>query len=246
MESIQLFLKDVKLGGKQTHLNLTLFPLLASDAGEPDYLILEGALAQGVVEITEVNQGGSVPDLKLINKSTSKLLVVDGEELIGAKQNRIVNASFLIAGQTEIPIPVSCVEQGRWAYRSQKFAYGEKVMPPSMRREHQKVVAMSLDEGVGYRSNQGMIWKELAMKSERMAAHSATGAMADLFEGQKDRLGEYVKAFRLVDCQIGAVFAINGKVVGLECFGYQQTFSKFFPKPDVPLENEGNNVKFIF
>jgi hypothetical protein len=107
MEKIQGFLENVKLGGKQTHLNLTLFPLLASDAGEPDYLILEGALAQGVVEITEVNQGGSVPDLKLINKSTSKLLVVDGEELIGAKKNRIVNASFLIAGQTEITIPVS-------------------------------------------------------------------------------------------------------------------------------------------
>jgi len=34
----------------------------------------------------------------------------------------------------------------------------------------------------------------------------------------------------LVECQVGAVFAINGGVVGLECFGYQQTFSKFFSK----------------
>ncbi len=63
-----------------------------------------------------------------------------------------------------------------------------------------------------------------------MNAHSPTAAMADLFESQKDHLGEYLKAFRLVDCQVGAVFAINGEVVGLECFGYQQTFSKFFPK----------------
>jgi hypothetical protein len=225
-----MFLEKVKLGGKQSHLNMTLFPLLAPDTGAPDYLILEEALGQGSVEITEVSHGGSVPDLKLINKSPQKLLVVDGEEVIGAKQNRIVNATFLIAGQTEITIPVSCVEQGRWSYRSQKFASGKKVMPSSMRREHQKVVAMSLDEGIGYRSNQGMIWDELALKSERMAVHSSTGAMADLFEGQKDRLGEYLKAFRLVDCQIGAVFAINGRVVGLECFSHQQTFSKFFKK----------------
>ena len=63
-----------------------------------------------------------------------------------------------------------------------------------------------------------------------MKTHCPTGAMADLFEGQKDRLGEYLKAFRLVECQVGAVFALNGKVVGLECFGYQQTFSKFFSK----------------
>jgi hypothetical protein len=138
MEAIRTLLEKVKLGGKQSHLNMTLFPLLASDAGEPDYLILEEALGQGMVEITEVSQGGSVPDLKLINKSPNKLLVVDGEELVGAKQNRILNATFLIAGQTEITIPVSCVEQGRWSYRSQKFAYGEKVMPPSMRLKSQR------------------------------------------------------------------------------------------------------------
>jgi hypothetical protein len=113
MEAIQAFIERGKQGGKQSHLNLTLIPLLASDTGVRDYLILEEALSQGMVDITEVSHGGSVPDLQLINKSADKLLVVDGEELIGAKQNRIVNATFLIAGQTEITIPVSCVEQGR-------------------------------------------------------------------------------------------------------------------------------------
>jgi len=34
-------------------------------------------------------------------------LVVEWEELVGAKQNRIINATFLIANQTEITIPVS-------------------------------------------------------------------------------------------------------------------------------------------
>ena len=230
MEQVQAFLENVKLGGKQNHLNMTLIPLLAPDAGQPYYFTLEEALNQAFAEVTEVSQGGSVPDLKLINKSPNKLLVVDGEELVGAKQNRIVNATFLIAGQTEITIPVSCVEHGRWSYRSHKFSSGEKVMPPSIRLKSQRAVAMSLKEGIGYRSSQGMIWDEIALKSERMATHSPTMAMADLFEGQRDRLGEYLKAFRLVDCQVGAVFAINGRVVGLECFGHQQTFSKFFSK----------------
>jgi hypothetical protein len=230
MEEIQGFLENVKLGGKQTHHNMTLIPLLAPDTGAPDYLTLEEALNQTLAEVTEVSQGGSVPDLKLTNKSPHKLLVVDGEELVGAKQNRIVNATFLIAGVTEITIPVSCVEQGRWAYRTQKFSSGETVMSPSLRREHQKAVSMSLNKGVGFRSSQGMIWNEIAMKSERMATPSPTMAMADLFEGQKDGLEEYLKAFRLLDCQAGAVFAMNKKVVGLECFGHQQTFSKFFSK----------------
>jgi hypothetical protein len=103
-------------------------------------------------------------------------------------------------------------------------------MPAAMRFSNQRNVAMNLKEGSGFRSGQGIIWNELAAKSDRMAVHSATGAMADLFEGQKDRLGEYLKAFRLVDCQVGAVFAINGEIAGLECFYHQQTFAKFFPK----------------
>jgi hypothetical protein len=37
MEAIQAFLEAVKQGGKQSHLNMTLIPLLAPDAGEPDY-----------------------------------------------------------------------------------------------------------------------------------------------------------------------------------------------------------------
>jgi len=225
MESIQTFLEKVKVGGKQSHLNMALFPLLASDAGEPDYFTLEEALNQAFAEVTEVSQGGSVPDLKLVNKSPNKMVVVDGEELFRAKQNRIVNATFLIAGLTEITIPVSCVEQGRWAYRSHTFASGKKVMSAGLRLKNQREVAMNLKEVIGYRSDQGMIWDELALKAERMKAHCPTRAMADLFEGQKDRLGGYLKAFRLVDCQVGAAFEVNGEVVGLGFFGHQQRFN---------------------
>jgi hypothetical protein len=230
MDLINAFLETLKQGRKQSHLNLTVIPLLSSNGGEPDYLILEEGLSQGSVMITEISTGGSVPELKLINKSPDKVLIVDGEELIGAKQNRIVNASFLIAGNTEVIIPVSCVEQGRWSYRSHKFASGERVMPSTLRLKNQRAVAVNLKEGVGYRSNQGMIWEELAEKSIRMNVRSETGAMADLFEGQKDKLGEYLKAFHLVDFQIGCIFAINGKVVGLECFFHHKTFEKFFKK----------------
>ncbi len=230
MDAIQEFITKVKIGGKQSHMNMVLYPLLMSDAGEPGYVVLEEALSKGMVEITEISHGGRVPELKLINKSPECVLIVDGEELMGAKQNRIVNATFLIGGNAEVIIPVSCVEHGRWSYRTNKFSSGEKVMPPSMRRAHQEFVAHSLKEGRGYQSNQGMIWDELAVKSERMAVHSQTGAMADLFEGHKTRLEDYLKAFRPVDCQVGAVYAINGEIAGLECFGYQQTFARFFRK----------------
>ena len=112
MDPIEVFLEKVKLGGKQSHLNMTIIPLLAPDAGEPDYLILEEALEKRMVEITEVSQEGTVPEIKVINRSSEKLLGVDGEELVRAKQNRVVNATFLNAAHAEVIIPVSCVEQG--------------------------------------------------------------------------------------------------------------------------------------
>lgn len=137
---------------------------MAPESGDPDYLTLEEALREEAVVITELSEGGYVPELKLINQSESKVLILDGEELKGAKQNRIVNATFLIGPRMEAIIPVSCVEAGRWSYRSRNFDSGEKIMHFSLRREDQKEVSKSLREQKTFRSNQGMIWDGLAAK----------------------------------------------------------------------------------
>ena len=47
--------------------------------------------------ITEIRSGGSVSALKLLNNSANIVLVADGEELMGAKQNRTANTSESIA-----------------------------------------------------------------------------------------------------------------------------------------------------
>ena len=67
-------------------------------------------------EITEVSDGGSVPELAFENASAGKILLVDGDELVGARQNRVVNISILVGGGQRVVIPVSCVEHGRWSY----------------------------------------------------------------------------------------------------------------------------------
>jgi hypothetical protein len=43
--------------------------------------------------------------------------LLDGEELIGAKQNRALNLTILAPAKQVIVIPVSCVEAGRWHLR---------------------------------------------------------------------------------------------------------------------------------
>ncbi|MEJ5376518.1 MAG: DUF6569 family protein [bacterium] len=230
METVKAFLEGLKLARKQSHKNLTIFPLVASVQGVPDYFTLEEAMGSGLVLITEVSEEGQVPQLKLSNSSPKPVLIVAGEELVGAKQNRIVNVSIMVAGKCEMLIPVSCVEHGRWAYRSRQFESGGKMMHASLRRDHHRAVAKNLEDTAVACSDQGMIWEALALKSARMGVSSPTEAMADLFQGQRDRLGDYLRAFRPVECQLGAVFAINGQLLGIECFGYQATFQRFFEK----------------
>jgi hypothetical protein len=230
MKQIISFLEAAKLARKQVHRNLTVFPLLAPNEIEPDYLILDQALNRNLVRITELDNGASVPELKLKNLGKKKVLIIEGEELIGAKQNRIVNSSFLIVGKTEVIIPVSCVEQGRWNYKSESFKSGKRMAHPSLRREYQQDVSYSIRQGEGYRSNQDRIWNNIAEKSVRMNVDAPTGAMADVFDSYEDEVSGFLDKFHLIEWQVGAVFAINGQILGLEGFGCHDTFKRFFDK----------------
>ena len=93
------------------------FPLRGFSAVSPRYLLLDEALAKGIAQVTETSTTGSVPELRFENRSDQSILIVDGEALVGAKQNRIVNISILVPPQSIMPIPVSCVERGRWPRR---------------------------------------------------------------------------------------------------------------------------------
>ena len=94
------YLEQAKIGRKQSFKNLSIFPLLSTYGLDLEYLLLDEALSEGAMEVVEVDKDGSVPDLKVINKSPRMVLILDGEELIGAKQNRIVNTTILIQGNS--------------------------------------------------------------------------------------------------------------------------------------------------
>jgi hypothetical protein len=97
---------EASLGQPQHHENLTLFPILAEKNRDLPYLLMAEALAVGVLTIGEKN-GGQVPVLLATNAVTQAILVLDGEQLIGAKQNRMTNRSTLLPPKsiTEITGP---------------------------------------------------------------------------------------------------------------------------------------------
>ena len=57
MEPVGAFLDVCRLARKPTHRNLTVFALLGEKVFDPDYLLLETALEEGLVEICELGSG---------------------------------------------------------------------------------------------------------------------------------------------------------------------------------------------
>ena len=114
MQHLSAFLSSLSLGSSQSVAGLTVFPLLRQPAPEPWYDTLTEAVAARTARVTEVSDAGRVPELQVVNDSPRHVLIVDGEELVGAKQNRIVNLTILVPPKTSLTIPVSCVEAGRW------------------------------------------------------------------------------------------------------------------------------------
>ena len=227
-------LDSISLGPVITAENLTMTPLLRKDpplgTQGTQYVVLDTALASGVVEITELSEGGSVSELKLVNGGPDPVLIIDGEELLGAKQNRVVNLTILVAAHSTLTIPVSCVEAGRWRARSRAFAAAPRTQYASGRGKRMAQVTQSMRDRGDHVSDQAEVWADIAAMSSRLQASSPTGAMEALFDQHAGFIDRCVEACRPVDGQIGALFSIGGRVVGLDLFDRHSTLRTLLPK----------------
>src|SRR6266478_2538129 len=105
-------LSNVSIEAPMGYGKLRLFPLKLEPKSDLQYLTLDDAVREKVVTIEEKSVAGSVPKLRVRNRAKDRLLIVDGSTLIGAKQNRVVNLSLMLAPDSLTEIPVSCVERG--------------------------------------------------------------------------------------------------------------------------------------
>ena len=103
--SMSVALPEIRVGDPVRHESLSVFPLFTDVRGDVDYVMSDSAIGNATLLIEEVDQAGSVPDLLVENKGDVRVLLLEGEELIGAKQNRILNTSVLIAAHSKIKIP---------------------------------------------------------------------------------------------------------------------------------------------
>jgi hypothetical protein len=209
---------------------MSVFPLFADSDAAPGYMLLNDALERKLARVTEVSESGTVPQLLFINEADENVLLVDGEELVGAKQNRILNVSILVGARKKIVVPVSCVEQGRWHYKSRHFASAGRTLFAKARARKTRAVSASLRASRTHYANQAEIWSDISAKAACLRVQSESDAMSDIYEQRAAQIDDYVKAFPPQPRQTGAVFAINGKIAGIDLFDSATAFRAFMQK----------------
>jgi hypothetical protein len=223
-------LEAVEFGEPIKFENMEMVPLIAEGDSDCKYEILDDVLKAGSVRITEVSEGGTVPELSFLNESDEPVFLMDGEELVGAKQNRVLNLSIMVPAGETIVIPVSCVEAGRWSYSSGEFQSGSKAQYASARASKSRSVSNNMSMFQEARSDQEEVWAELSSKSARMEASSETSAMSEIYETRQTELKQFAEHLKPVENQVGVIFLINGSVAGLDLFDKSETLAKLMPK----------------
>lgn len=233
--TLSAFLAQLNFGSSTTFENLTIVPLLDCQNGEPKYLTMDEGLSTSLFQIEELEEGAQVNDIRFRNISEKFALLFEGEELLGAKQNRILNISVLIKPKTEQKLPVSCVEAGRWHHNyrdrlQQRFRSANRMHYARGRAFENRAVSMSLESRAEIRSDQSGVWDDIAEKSCRMGAHSSSSASDVMFVSSQDKIATFLDAFRPQPNQIGSVFLIDGQVSGMEIFDSENTLKNLMPK----------------
>ncbi|MHB9129927.1 MAG: ARPP-1 family domain-containing protein [Armatimonadota bacterium] len=217
-------------GDVQSHGALAVLPIMAELPTGPEYLTLSEALAAGTLVITEVSEGGSVPELAVLNEGDLPVLLLDGEELAGAKQNRVVNTTILLKERSKTVIPVSCVEQGRWHYASREFQDSGNVMAANLRARKGQAVSESLASSGRRASDQGEVWAGVEEMACSFQVASDTGAMRDVYAHVEHDLTALLRAFTPVPGQRGIAAFIGGRITGVEYLSQPRAFAKVFEK----------------
>ena len=217
--------EPLRLGDPDVHGPLAVFPIFGP-APRAEYVSFAQGRALGAA-IKELEHGAAVNDLLVLNPTDEAILLYEGEEVLGAQQNRTFDVSVLVGARSQLQVPVSCVEAGRWdgGRHDESFSPAPQAAYPALRSMKNRAARASVAAGMGPRAAQSEVWAEVAEKSERMSIFSDTGALHDIYDGRRERLDEFLRAIALHEGQTGALVLIGGRPAVLDHVSRPEVFA---------------------
>lgn len=220
----------LEIGKPAVYGKLAVYPLIAADRTAPELreeiATLDEALERGWLLVQE-QEGGSVPEVLVTNRSDMMIYIMGGEILSGCKQDRIVRRDVLIAPRRKrLRLPVYCVEQGRWTATSKSFSSERNLGTYELRNSAQKEGGTSQYE----------IWDGVAEVNRKLGVESATGAFQDALRDAAvdSRLAEteiaVEKAIRFPEGTTGVAVCIGERIAGVDLFAGAHLFEALWLK----------------
>jgi len=224
---------ELRLGMIQTHNAMAVVPLFTDDIDGPEYLTMGEALQEQLLIVNETSKGGQTSAVSAENMGDWPILLLDGEELQGSKQNRIVNTSVLLRPNSTTSIAVSCSELGRSHYMARQpreFTDSGVVMSAGIRSGKTASVARAYCATGSATADQREIWGQINALHQKTETDSRTSAMRDAFEHRRSDIDGFVDYFAVVPEQNGMIVFVDGEVVGMDILSRPDAFARVAPR----------------
>ncbi|KAF0147642.1 MAG: hypothetical protein FD143_3021 [Ignavibacteria bacterium] len=221
---------ETKAISVQTQKSLSIVQFISSNIDTFDYVSLGRAASEKMIELVELKDGASVNDIFVINHSDKYIFMMDGDIIEGAKQNRVINTSVLLAPKVKTQVHVSCVEQGRWHHVSESFTPSDYVAPANMRQMKNEDVLYSIKLNKKAYADQGKVWSKVAENHKEFDIKSQTQNLSDLAIAREDDFKKFIESFKSEEGVNGIALFNGNKFVGLDLFNCEVVFQEYFPK----------------
>jgi ARG/rhodanese/phosphatase superfamily protein len=236
--------EDLRYGDPQSFAGLTLIPLFSARQAPFEYFLLSAAITAGTASIEEVG-GGRVPTLRIVNSGEKPVLLVDGEHLVGVKQNRILNTTILVPEKSALDIPVSCVEAGRWGVPQGDARPSSPHLFTSARAKKAEAVTASVRSSGAFVADQAAIWEDVDRKLSDLGVPSPTAAMHVAYEYRAADIDQYLRHLPWCPGQTGVVAAIGDRILCADAFDRPESLQGLWSRliPAYAVEAIGHHPK---
>lgn len=223
--STAFLLEGIELGAPQLLApGCAVYPVMASPRQRRTITLTE-ALKEKKVSFHECNESGIVGALQVKVATEQPVLVLEGELLIGGKQNRTVNLTLLLP-PGEHRIGVSCVEQGRWSRRwrfapfppitrtpqpASEFDSYDYMLDSTIREYKLRWLKLRAEGAI-----QGAVWRGVGNVLRRSNAQNITSDFSEHYRRNRRAIEEYINKVEPQPNQIGIAIALYGKPYALE------------------------------
>jgi hypothetical protein len=219
------FYSQLSVGKPVVHGNLAVYPVYLPGGGEKlgDVFTMAEAAETGKFKIAELEEGASVNSLEVHNNTDKYVVLLAGEMIRGAKQDRIISYDTVVPPGGKFAVDAFCVEAGRWTEVSEEFSYEKEMAPASVRASAQG------------QKDQGQVWAEVSKVNAERGAVTGTDALTASYDDPEFRadVKKYEKALKGLAKKkevVGVIVVAEGKVKAGDVFANHDLFVAVWPQ----------------